>query len=112
MLVLSGGNQIKKLDEESCLYNIDTNSKYGSIQGQPSSEETSSRGNSDVEEGGSGSSHSSIKKRKKRRMAQRQCCQPDTITRLSTIFNHKPLLEDSEEAMKTGDLVLPSLDPK
>lgn len=94
---------VQKIDEESGLC-IDTNPRYGSVQ--PSSEETSS-----IEEGG-GSSHSSIKKRKKRRMAQRQCCQPDTMTRLSTIFHQSKAPVESEDEVKKGDLVLPSLDPK
>lgn len=91
------------IDEENSLC-VETTTTYGAI---PSSDETSSRGDSDADERGSNHS-SSVVKRKKRRMEQRQCCRPKVSTRLSNILPKRHACEED----RPTDLVLPALDPK
>lgn len=101
------GKKSPIIDEENSLC-VETNNTttYGTI---PSSDETSSRGNSDADERGSNHS-SSVVKRKKRRMEQRQCCRPKVSTRLSSILPKRHGSACEEE--RPTDLVLPALDPK
>lgn len=97
----------KATDEENGLC-VET-ANYGAIP-VASSDESSSRGNSDADERASNHS-SSIVKRKKRRMEQRQCCKPKLSARLS-ILPKRNGSSSCEEDERPTDLVLPALDPK